>query len=354
MHIVRTFGPVGGMERYVYETVRALAGRGHQVTVMCRSAQETGGDTPAVGRIILNTPPASRGWQDRLHFARAVSSTFAASSHSRDYDIIHSHENTTVQDVSTEHGPCTLAGLRRRPWKFADFSALRNLALERAKFFCPSLVGVVSCSSRVERSIVTAYPLLGGKLRAVIPPADSYIHPLGQRTSPGFVLGFIGADWRRKGLPKALEIFRLLHAADPRWTMVIAGVEAAKLPEKLVRRLPPGAALAGRVEPESFFSSIDVLLHPASDEPFGMVVGEALSAGVPAVVSDRCGCTGHLSADGLQVLSLGSELGEWGRACVEARASQARLLSARTWAEVAAQHEILYARLLAVRSGAAR
>lgn len=337
------------MERYVYETARALAGRGHQVTVMCRSAQETDGDTPAVERIVLDTPPASRGWQDRLHFARAVSRAFADGLRPRAYDIVHSHENTTVQDVSTEHGPCTLAGLRRRPWKFADFSALRNLALERAKFFCPSLVGVVSCSSMVERSIVAAYPLLGGKLRAVIPPADSYIRPLGQRTSPGFVLGFIGADWRRKGLPKALEIFRLLRAADPRWTMVIAGVQSATLPRNLVRRLPPGAALAGRVEPGSFFSSIDVLLHPASDEPFGMVVGEALSAGVPAVVSDRCGCTEHLSADGLQVLRLGSELGEWGRACVEARTSQARLLSPQTWAEVAGEHEMFYAKILSAR-----
>jgi NAD(P)-dependent dehydrogenase (short-subunit alcohol dehydrogenase family) len=101
------------MERYVYETARALAGRGHQVTVMCRSAQETDGDTPAVERIVLDTPPASRGWQDRLHFARAVSRAFADGLRPRAYDIVHSHENTTVQDVSTEHGPCTLPLTRR-------------------------------------------------------------------------------------------------------------------------------------------------------------------------------------------------------------------------------------------------
>lgn len=39
LHIVRRFGPVGGMERYVWELTRALAAAGHNITVVCESMQ---------------------------------------------------------------------------------------------------------------------------------------------------------------------------------------------------------------------------------------------------------------------------------------------------------------------------
>ena len=35
IHIVRRYGPVGGMERYVWETTRELTKLGHQVQVLC-------------------------------------------------------------------------------------------------------------------------------------------------------------------------------------------------------------------------------------------------------------------------------------------------------------------------------
>jgi UDP-glucose:(heptosyl)LPS alpha-1,3-glucosyltransferase len=315
---------------------------------MCRSVQETDGDTRAVERIVLDAPRASRGWQDRVHFARAVSRAFADGLRPRDHDIIHSHENTTVQDVSTEHGPCTLAGLRRAPWKFADYSALRNLLLERAKFSCPSLRALASCSASVEANVLGAYPALRGKVRVVIPPAFSSGESFPPKTDAGFTLGFIGGDWRRKGLPKALEIFRRLRSDDPRWTMLVAGNEPDRLPSHLVSTLPEGASIVGRVDARNFFGTIDVLLHPAFEEPFGMVVAEALDAGVPAVVSDRCGCVDHLSAEGLVVLPLEAELEEWARACVQSRGGRAQLRSRRTWSDVANDHELLYTELLAV------
>ena len=35
LHVVRRYGPVGGMERYVWELTRELQQLGHQVTVVC-------------------------------------------------------------------------------------------------------------------------------------------------------------------------------------------------------------------------------------------------------------------------------------------------------------------------------
>ena len=35
LYVVRRYGPVGGMERYVWEVTRELAALGHQVVVVC-------------------------------------------------------------------------------------------------------------------------------------------------------------------------------------------------------------------------------------------------------------------------------------------------------------------------------
>jgi len=215
------------MERYVYETAREISLRGHDVSVLCRT---TGTDTEpegcAVEKLLVATKAAKRGWQDRVFFARAVADYIRSQDDKIErFDLIHSHENTTCQHVSTEHGPCTLAGLTRAPWKFADYSAVRNLMLERAKFTAPKLAALVSCSDRVEAGLLAAYPAVRGKLCTVIPPADSYIKPARRLSRDGFTLGFIGSDWKRKGLRKALQIFRCLRALDPRWTMIIAGKE---------------------------------------------------------------------------------------------------------------------------------
>ena len=338
------------MERYVFEVAREVSARGHDVSVLCRALDPSAPTDAGIRTSVLCIPSGKRGWQDRVFFARAVADYFRANSaECYHYDIVHSHENTTVQNVSTEHGPNTLAGLRRAPWKFADYSALRNLLLERAKFSCVSLRALASCSASVEANVLGAYPALRDKICVVIPPAFSG-GPSSPRTrDAGFTLGFIGADWRRKGLLKALEIFRRLRSDDPRWTMLVAGNAPDRLPSHLVSTLPEGASVVGRVDAQDFFARIDMLLHPAREEPFGMVVGEALSAGVPAVVSDRCGCVDHLSAEGLAVVPLEAGTGDWARACLQARASRAGLQGPRSWSQVATDHEHLYSAIIALR-----
>ena len=110
LYIVRTFSPVGGMERYVYETALAMASKGHSVGVLCRSLGEASSPPVGVDTTLLSLPRVKRGWQDRAAFAGATADVLSHTDITRRYDIIHSHENTCGQHVSTEHGPCTKAG----------------------------------------------------------------------------------------------------------------------------------------------------------------------------------------------------------------------------------------------------
>jgi UDP-glucose:(heptosyl)LPS alpha-1,3-glucosyltransferase len=347
LYIVRPFGPLGGMERYVFETAREMVRRGHEVAALCRSVDEASVAASGVEVIQLEPKPAKRGWHDRYVFRDAVTGFFADPVNRARFDIVHSHENTIEQDVTTEHGPCTAYGLRLKPWKRLDFSARKNLAIEKQKFHGPNLKALVSCAQRVQDIALREYPHLAQKITQVITPAYTYLQPVAKdpRRQPR-VLGFMGRDWKRKGLPKALEIFRSLRRKDPSWTMLVAGCPTESLPAKLVRTLPEGAQILGRTEPQEFFGRIDVLVHPATDEPFGMVMSEALTCGVPVVFSDQCGAADHLQSEGLRVLPVDAPVADWAGACADAAGRPFTPLASRTWSDVAAEHEDLYRRVL--------
>jgi len=349
LYITRTFGPVGGMERYAFEVAREMVRRGHQVSALCRSIDEPSAAGCGVEVIKLNPKPAKRGWHDRYVFRDVVNEFLGDPAARERFDIIHSHENTVGQHVSTEHGPCTAQGLRLKPWKHLDFSARKNLAIETDKFRTSSLRALVSCSQRVQDIVVREYPFLANKITRVITPAYTYLqHVTKGPARRSRVLGFMGRDWKRKGLPKAIEIFRRLRRQDPSWTMLIAGCPAESLPDKLVRTLPEGAQLLGRSDPEEFFGRIDVLAHPATDEPFGMVMSEALTCGVPVVFSDQCGAAAHLQSDGLRVLPVDDPVSDWARAVADLAGCTFALPKARTWSDVAAEHEGLYGEIPAL------
>ncbi|MDB4977841.1 MAG: hypothetical protein JWM56_27 [Candidatus Peribacteria bacterium] len=48
--------------------------------------------------------------------------------------------------------------------------------------------------------------------------------------------------------------------------------------------------------PSAFYRSVDALVLPSRDhDPFGLVVAEAMSAGVPVIVTDQCGIASYLT-----------------------------------------------------------
>jgi UDP-glucose:(heptosyl)LPS alpha-1,3-glucosyltransferase len=231
-----------------------------------------------------------------------------------------------------------------------DFSARKNLAIEKQKFRGPILKALVSCAQRVQDIALREYPHLGQKITRVITPAYTYLQPVAKDPArPPRVLGFMGRDWKRKGLPKALEIFSVLRRQDPSWSMLIAGCPAESLPANLVRALPDGAQLLGRTDPQDFFNRIDVLVHPANDEPFGMVMSEALTCGVPVVFSDQCGAADHLRSDGLRILRVDAPVADWAAACTELAGRTFTTPLSRTWSDVAAEHEELYAEVVLLK-----
>jgi glycosyltransferase involved in cell wall biosynthesis len=94
-------------------------------------------------------------------------------------------------------------------------------------------------------------------------------------------LGLLGQISPHKGHDDAIEAVRLLGSG---YRLLIAGKGEADYVEILkdkARGLP--VTFSGFVELPEFFNAIDVLLVPSWEEPFGIVLLEAMASGIPVI-----------------------------------------------------------------------
>jgi UDP-glucose:(heptosyl)LPS alpha-1,3-glucosyltransferase len=113
----------------------------------------------------------------------------------------------------------------------------------------------------------------------------------------------------------------------------------------LFRDWQGGYRLLGWRSDNAHFEQIDVLLHPAKAEPYGMVISEAMAAKVPVVVSDLCGAAAQVAEDRGEVLSLQASLPVWA-ATVERQLASSEPLPGfvRSWGVVASEFAEIYKR----------
>jgi hypothetical protein len=94
----------------------------------------------------------------------------------------------------------------------------------------------------------------------------------------------------------------------------VVGPDTAEV-EPLFAGWHGGYRLLGWSSDPAVYAQMDLLLHPASAEPYGMVIAEAMAAAVPVVISDRCGIAPEVAPQAGSVLSLDASPSEWIVAC---------------------------------------
>ena len=105
--------------------------------------------------------------------------------------------------------------------------------------------------------------------------------------SPCIRLGYLGQLSEVKGLRELIRCVRVTEDV----TLKIGGTGALDFVESLKAESEPRKIdFLGWVDPSDFFASIDILCVPSQwDEPFGRVILEAFSFGVPVVATDKGG-----------------------------------------------------------------
>jgi glycosyltransferase involved in cell wall biosynthesis len=103
---------------------------------------------------------------------------------------------------------------------------------------------------------------------------------------------FLSRIHPKKGLPELIEAWKKLAFYRPEWRLLIAGPDEgghrklleAKVRQDRIPRIEFLDAVYGSAK-DSLFVNADLFVLPTRSENFGMVVAEALAAGVPAIVT---------------------------------------------------------------------
>ncbi|HEY4579637.1 MAG TPA: glycosyltransferase family 4 protein [Candidatus Acidoferrales bacterium] len=340
LHVVRRYGPVGGMERYVWELTRALAAAGHPVTVVCERdyAGEHGGVAVHELGVIAQRPR----WLSLLRFSRRVRRWLRA--HPQAGALIHSHERLDMHHVSTFHGPPFATIFERGWWRRISLRVWMQLWLERRELCSSGVRSVVPNSPLIKTQLQHHYPELGPRLYEPIAPgvAPGTERPPRPVPRDGGVIGFVGREWKRKGLDLALPIVAELRRHRPGLEFWVVGPEPGDI-RQLFAGWTEGYRLLGWRGDLSIYPQLDLLLHPARAEPYGMVVAEAMAARVPVVVSDQCGIAPEVAPDRGSVVPVSAAAGEWARACErQLQRGAPPPPFARSWHQVAQEYLMLY------------
>ena len=139
-------------------------------------------------------------------------------------------------------------------------------------------------------------------------PADAPARRAAMRKALGraeedHVLLFVGSGFIKKGLDRAIRALAALRQNNGERGVHLYVVGQDK--ERRFRRLAAKMSvsqnvsfLGGRDDIPDLLLAADVLIHPALDEAAGIVLLEALVAGLPVLVTDVCGYAHHIAAAG--------------------------------------------------------
>nr|WP_313659013.1 glycosyltransferase family 4 protein [Achromobacter ruhlandii] len=356
----------GGAEAYGVELMRVL-GQRHDVSVVARDFDS---DLP-FPFLPVRFPGWLPSWMRVLYFAWKADRLTRGR-----YDIVHSHMNGWAGEIQVMHvTPVRYNRLTRvKPLKRAlawlSPRLVTYLLLEKSRVRRAPARRVVAVSGLIMDQLHRSYgPRLPVEIIAPgvkLPAPESAAARAATRAQVGWDADTIGCllvarNPLRKGLPALLDALALL---PPRYRLLVVGADQATRD-----RVRAAGAVASRVslvdptpEVARYFAAADIYAHPTLNDSYAMAPLEAMSHGLPVVVSSPayCGFAQYLSAgkdalilqdprDGAQLAQALQRLGDEPE--LRAALSERGLAIARdqSWETVAARYEALYQDVLAER-----
>ena len=281
----------GGVQEHIRDLAEALMDLGHEVSVISPADNDDmlpGYVVPA-GRAV---PVPYNGSVARLAFGPLSAGRVRRWVREGGFDLLHVHEpaapSLSLLACWVADGPivATMHGANPR-------SRILHAALPILQSALEKINARIAVSEAARTTLVEH---LGGD--AVLIPNGVSVRryekadPLPGWPGEGGAIGFLGRmDEPRKGLPILLRAFETLGPQRPGLRLLIAGPgdldeAAARVPAPLRDRV----VLLGQVSEADkvrAYHSVDVFCAPnTGGESFGIVLAEAMAAGLPIVASD--------------------------------------------------------------------
>lgn len=291
-----------GIGRIVRSLAREFTARGHEVTVVAQRIEHL---PPGVRSALVSPVALSNGvsrmsfnHQTRLLFRRNRFGIVNAFGVGRGASVVSAqscHASAVGLQKESRRGRLAHRGIG-----LFDAVALRD---ERKLVTSTDTRLVIAVSSLVKSQLLEHYGVLPEKVKVI--PNGIDLQALTARDRPAarsmmraeagfedadFGLIFIGNEFDRKGLQTVIEA--LGRGGDERMKLAVLGGDNPDAYQSVARKVGVGhrVRFLGRVDgPERYLPAADALVLPAWYEPFGMVIVEAMGAGVPVIASASAG-----------------------------------------------------------------
>lgn len=299
----------GGVQIHVRELSAHLRALGHEVQILAPGRERgarTRDDALIVGRAV---PVRGNGSVARISFGPQVAGAVGRALRAAAPDIIHVHEplvpSVSMHAVLQANAP-VVATFHSNVGRERVSGLWFRLAAPMVRPVWNRLARRLAVSEAARQSVCSR--MGDGDVRIVPNGVDVNRFAAAKPAAlpPGRHLLFVGRLEERKGFPVAVEAFAGLARVYPDVRLLVIGDGSER---DAVETLSPDARsrveMLGRVEDDrlaSYVRAAHLYLGPATGgESFGIVLAEAMAAGLPIVASDIDGYR-DVARDGLEAL----------------------------------------------------
>ncbi len=299
--LIFKYFPYGGVQRDMLRIAQDCVRLGHTVTIF---TGEWRGEQPANIEVVLLT---SRGWlnhQRHQHLIKQMQSVVVTGQ----FERVVGFNRMPGLDVYFAADPCYAERMQHEPWykklsgRYRFFSAM-----ERAVFGQHTSTQLLMLNQRDQAIFQQWYGTPAQRFH-VIPPniplqrfADlpvqdyrAYVRLAFGLPGDAIVLLTVGSAFVRKGVDRAIEALAALPT-DLRQRCYLLAVGEFESASNMSRYASQRGVAAhcieagGRPDVAALMLGCDVLIHAARSELAGIVLIEAMTAGLPLLVTDVCG-----------------------------------------------------------------
>ena len=307
------FFPHGGLSRDFMRIATACAKRGHEVRAYARRW-----DAPAPDSIEMVPVPV--GGTTNPARNRRFTSWVLDDLERRPVDLVVGFNKMPGLDVYFAGDSCFEEKMQtQRPWAYQLLPRYRHFAdFERAVFGDERQVNILTIAPTQKAAFQDHYGTVDTRFFTLPPDIRPMATPGGSNTrrwlrqefqlsEDDLVLLFVGSGFVTKGLDRLLAaVASLPNSLGRRVHLFVLGEDKPRRFTRLAARLgitDRVRFLGGRDDVSRFLHGSDALALPAYEEAGGLVILEAIAAGLPVLATEVCGHASHISKANAGIVS---------------------------------------------------
>lgn len=313
--LIFKYFPYGGVQRDMLRIARDCVQLGHQVTIF---TGEWRGEQPSNIEIVLLP---TRGWLNHqrqnhliVHMQKAVTAG--------QFDRVVGFNRMPGLDVYFAADPCYAERMQHEPWYKKLSGRYRFFSMvEQAVFGAANQTQVLLLNQRDQTIFQRWYATTDDRFHlippniplqrfATLPVQDyrAYVRQTFNLPKDAIVLLTVGSAFLRKGVDRAIDALAALpeHLQQRCYVLAVGEFESASNMMRYAQQRGVAShciEAGGRPDIAALMLGCDLMLHAARSELAGIVLIEAMTAGLPLLVTDVCGYAPYIAqANAGQVL----------------------------------------------------